>query len=217
MKMFNQVRQSDVPTDVHQERSNKFKVSAVAAAITSLICTSVPTYAADLEIYKVPEDSVGTTTLMMMLDLSGSMGYGYGYSNTSMSIQEDYSIVASNGTVTSGVCHGTYANIQSDNTTTSYYTRYYCAVPADTTNHKVTGYWYPTATDPERKWVAGCEKQSNNSYRCYDRLTRLKDGLRQVLEGTATVPRVDDRIIMGLSTFAGSNGFVRFLLDHWMR
>lgn len=209
MKMLNQVRQSDAPTDVHQGWSNKFKVSAVAAAITSLICTSVPTYAADLEIYKVPEDSVGTTTLMMMLDLSGSMGYGYGYSNTSMSIQEDYSIVASNGTVTSGVCHGTYANIQSDNTTTSYYTRYYCAVPADTTNHKVTGYWYPTATDPERKWVAGCEKQSNNSYRCYDRLTRLKDGLRQVLEGTATVPRVDDRIIMGLSTFAGSNGFVR--------
>ncbi|MFW1938980.1 hypothetical protein ACG93P_00660 [Acinetobacter junii] len=198
MKMFNQVRQSDVPTDVHQERSNKFKVSAVAAAITSLICASLPSYAADIEIYKVPEDSVGTTTLMMMLDLSGSMGYGVGYSDTSMSIQEDYN-----------VCVGSRTNIKTDSTTTSYYSRYYCEVPANTTNQKVTGYWYPNATDPERKWVTGCEKQSNNSYRCYDRLTRLKDGLRQVLEGTATVPRVDDRIIMGLATFAGSNGFVR--------
>lgn len=198
MKMLNQVRQSDAPTDVHQGWSNKFKVSAVAAAITSLICTSVPTYAADLEIYKVPEDSVGTTTLMMMLDLSGSMGYGVGYSNTSMSIQEDYN-----------VCVGSRDNVKTDSTTTSYYSRYYCEVPANTNNQKVTGYWYPNATDPERKWVTGCEKQSNNSYRCYDRLTRLKDGLRQVLEGTATVPRVDDRIIMGLATFAGSNGFVR--------
>lgn len=186
-----------------KEGLNQFKVSMLAAAITSLICTSVPTYAADLEIYKVPEDSVGATTLMMMLDLSGSMGWGYGYTNwgqsyTSMSIEEDY-----------GVCSGTNTGVQLDTTTTSYYSRYYCAVPANTTNQKVTGYWSPSAADANRKWVAGCEKQANNSYRCYDRLTRLKDGLRQVLEGTATVPKIDDKIIIGLSTFAGSNGYIR--------
>ncbi|MEG1856202.1 MAG: hypothetical protein RR231_11955, partial [Acinetobacter sp.] len=130
-----------------KERLNQFKVSAITAAITSLVCASIPTYAADLEIYKIPEDSVGATTLMMMLDLSGSMGYGSGYSNTSMSIQDDYSIVASDGTVTSGVCHGSRSNVVEDTTTTSYYSRHYCAVPANTTNQKVTGYWNPSATD----------------------------------------------------------------------
>lgn len=189
----------------------QFKVGAVAAAITSLICASMPTFAADLEIYKVPEDSVGATTLMMMLDLSGSMGYGDGYSNTSMSIQEDYSLLNSDGTLASGggVCYGSKSNVVADTTTTSYYSRYYCAVPATTTNQKVTGYWNPSATDANRKWVAGCEKQANNSYRCYDRLTRLKDGLRQVLEGTSTIQKIDDKIIIGLSSFAGSNGFIR--------
>ena len=194
---------------------SRFKVATLSAAVTSLICASMPnTYASDIEIYKVPEDSVGSTTLMMMLDLSGSMGYGVGYNNTSMSIQEDYSVVASNGTLISGVCHGSRDNVKSDSTTTSHYTRYYCEIPSDTSNKKVTGYWFPSDTDPQRKWVAGCEAQKNTaggvtSYRCYDRLTRLKDGLRQVLEGTENVGPVSDRIIMGLSTFAGSNGFVR--------
>lgn len=204
------VYQNDARLEVqHNNWLNQTKVGMVTAVITSLICASIPTYAADLEIYKVPEDSVGATTLMMMLDLSGSMGWGDGYTTwdnrlgkyvpyTSMSIQEDYE-----------VCSGTNTGIRSDTNTTSYYTRYYCTVPANTTNQKVTGYWSPSATDANRKWVAGCEKQSDNSYRCYDRLTRLKDGLRQVLEGTPTVPRIDDKIILGLSSFAGDNGRIR--------
>jgi len=51
----------------------KFKIALLAGSITTLICSSVTSYSADLEIYKIPEDSVGATTLMMMLDLSGSM------------------------------------------------------------------------------------------------------------------------------------------------
>ncbi|CAM4205053.1 hypothetical protein F901_00722 [Acinetobacter dispersus] len=204
------VYQNDARLGVqHNNWLNQTKVGVVTAVITSLICASIPTYAADLEIYKVPEDSVGATTLMMMLDLSGSMGWGDGYTTwdsrlgkyvpyTSMSIQEDYE-----------VCSGTNTGVRSDTNTTSYYTRYYCTVPANTTNQKVTGYWSPSTTDANRKWVTGCEKQSDNSYRCYDRLTRLKDGLRQVLEGTPTVPRIDDKIILGLSTFAGNNGYIR--------
>lgn len=73
MKMLNQVRQSDAPTDVHQGWSNKFKVSAVAAAITSLICASVPSYAADIEIYIPGQQNTSTGTVVMMLDTSGSM------------------------------------------------------------------------------------------------------------------------------------------------
>lgn len=129
MKMLNQVRQSDAPTDVHQEWSNKFKVSAVAAAITSLICTSIPSYAADLEIYKIPEDSTGATTLLLMLDTSGSMAWNMGNTNTA---------------------------------------------------------------------------SAGNS-----RLDILKKGLKEVLEGTATTPRVDDKIVMGLATFTNNNGYIR--------
>ena len=107
----------------HQHTSvvSKFKVAALSAAITSLLCASLPsTYASDIEIYKVPEDSAGTTTLMMMLDTSGSMSDKDG------------------GTTT--------------------------------------------------------------------RIARLKQGLTDVLQGTATVPRVDDKIIMGLASFAGNYG-----------
>lgn len=185
-----------------KERLNQFKVSAITAAITSLVCASIPTYAADLEIYKIPEDSVGATTLMMMLDLSGSMGAGKDYGSSSMSIQGDYGVCVNGGLDSSN------RTVKTDAITTSY-PRYYCEVSSDTTNQKVTGYWNPSATDTNRKWVAGCEKQANNSYRCYDRLTRLKDGLRQVLEGTATIPKVNDKIIIGLSTFAGNNGSIR--------
>lgn len=52
----------------------KINVTALSAAITTSIClASYPTYASDIEIYKVPEDVIGSTTLMFMLDVSGSM------------------------------------------------------------------------------------------------------------------------------------------------
>ena len=103
---------------------NQFKVTIVTATITTFICTT--TYAADLEIYKIPEDSTGATTLMMMLDLSGSMAWDMAGNNTS---------------------------------------------------------------------------NTSNS-----RLGILKKGLTDVLSGTPTVPRVDDKIVMGLSVFEGDNG-----------
>jgi type IV pilus assembly protein PilY1 len=52
----------------------KIQVSTLAAAITSSIClATMPVNASDIEIYKVPEDVIGSTTLMFMLDVSGSM------------------------------------------------------------------------------------------------------------------------------------------------
>lgn len=53
----------------------KINVTALSAMITTGIClASYPVYASDIEIYKVPEESVGSTTLLFMLDTSGSMG-----------------------------------------------------------------------------------------------------------------------------------------------
>ena len=122
---------------------SKFKVAGISTVLTALLCAALPmSYASDIEIYKVPEDSVGSTTLMLMLDLSGSMGYGAGYSNTSMSIQDDY-----------GVCVGSRSSVVEDTTTTPLYSRYYCPVSASAASSKVK--------DPQ----TGCEKQANGNYR----------------------------------------------------
>ncbi|MCU4336984.1 hypothetical protein [Acinetobacter dispersus] len=116
------VSQDDAQLVQEKDWANQFKVSTVAAAITSFICASVPSYAADLEIYKIPEDSVGSTTLMLMLDTSGSM--------------------------------------------------------------------------------------TSNDYN-ENRLLALKNGLKDALQGTASIPRIEDKVIIGLSTFSGSKGYIR--------
>jgi len=111
----------DMTSNQQASVMSKFKVASISAAVTSLLCASLPSsYASDIEIYKIPEDSVGSTTLMMMLDTSGSMDSSDGLSTT--------------------------------------------------------------------------------------RMQRLRRGLIDVLQGTATVPRIDDKIIMGLSDFSGNTG-----------
>ncbi|NHB58073.1 hypothetical protein G9F32_08560 [Acinetobacter sp. 194] len=55
------------------KNTKKITVSVFAATATLSICVATTSYATDMEIYKVPEDIVGTTTLMFMLDVSGSM------------------------------------------------------------------------------------------------------------------------------------------------
>lgn len=49
----------------------KARLSVLSASITALICSSVG--ASDIDIYKAPTTGGSTTTLMMMLDVSGSM------------------------------------------------------------------------------------------------------------------------------------------------
>ncbi|MEG2636250.1 MAG: hypothetical protein RSA09_06955 [Acinetobacter sp.] len=119
--MKNVKMKNDMTSRQQNSVMSKFKVATISATVTSLICASLPTtYASDIEIYKVPEDSVGTTTLMMMLDTSGSMTGTDGGSTT--------------------------------------------------------------------------------------RMERLKRGLTDVLQGTATIPRVEDKVVMGLADFSGNTG-----------
>lgn len=108
------------------ESKQKFKISILSGTITTLICAAV-THASDIEIYKVPEDSVGSTTLLLMLDTSGSMAWTMGGSTST------------------------------------------------------------STTNPSR-------------------LNVLKQGLKDVLSGTPAIPRVADKIVMGLADFGGDNG-----------
>ncbi|ENV77578.1 hypothetical protein [Acinetobacter ursingii] len=121
---INKKANKDVNVEIDKQVIHKLNIASVSATLTSLICAAItPTYASDIEIYKVPEDSVGSTTLMMMLDTSGSMDSKDGLSTS--------------------------------------------------------------------------------------RMQRLKQGLSDVLQGTASVPRVDDKVVMGLATFSGDNGYIR--------
>lgn len=128
MKIAQQKNIEFAETETGVLNKQAFKISSISAAVTLLISASIsPTlHSADIEIYKVPDDSVGTTTLMFMLDISGSMG-----------------------------------------------TR-------DVSN-------YPT------------------------RIESLKIGMRETLYGSADAKPLDDKVIIGLSSFDGNNGRVQTL------
>ena len=64
------------------------KLATAVLSIMALITTSVPTYASDIEIYQA--STGGTTTLMLMLDVSGSMNVGH-------SAHDDFNLRAGDG------------------------------------------------------------------------------------------------------------------------
>lgn len=143
--------------------------------------------ASDLQIYAKP--TAGKKTIIMMLDTSGSMGYqaGAGYALT-----DDYNVCTGTSSITTGtLTNNRLYSVAS--TTTPSYARNFCYVSASaaSSNSKVTN----TST--------GCEKQSDNSYRCYDRLTRLKDGMFAFLDSNnATL--ADARVGVGHYSAYGS-------------
>ena len=75
MKIAQQKNIKITEADLGVLNRKKFTISSVSAAVTLMISASLSStlHSADIEIYKIPEDSVGTTTLMFMLDISGSM------------------------------------------------------------------------------------------------------------------------------------------------
>lgn len=208
------VYQDDAQTDAqHANWSNQVKVSSVAAAITSLICASMPSHAVDLEIYKIPPNSEQSTTLMLMLDLSGSMGP---YSGSSYSFS-DYGILnndhCNNNSTTDGNGLTSFTSRRTyhiDSTIKPTYSRNFCYISLANATNQIKGIQSDGSIDLNK----GCEPQKDaagaiTGYRCYDRLTRLKDGLYQALQGSADIPKVKDEIIVGLSTFTQSNGVIQ--------
>lgn len=51
----------------------KIVIAVETGVITSLICSALPSYASDVELYKAPQSS--ETTIMFMMDVSGSMNF----------------------------------------------------------------------------------------------------------------------------------------------
>lgn len=145
---------------------NQFKVGTIAAAITSLVCVSIPAFAADLEIYVPGNSSQGATTIMFLLDISGSMD--------TRSIEQDYGSICSRDNWGRIIFEGDATNGQ------------YCVASGNEITEQIK---------------KDCDK-SGSSYKCFDRISRLRQGMLAVLEGDTTkgVKRLDDDLVIGLST-----------------
>ncbi|MFH7348440.1 pilus assembly protein [Acinetobacter variabilis] len=127
-------------------------------------------HASDLTIYQ--GNSSGKTSIFMMLDTSGSMGWGSGYGGSSMSLQDDYKvcIVNNNGN------NGSKAVLSEDSTTTPSYKRYYCSV---------TKSIYDGLDNTYKQRVRNDCSVNGTGYKCYDRLTRLKDAMFTLINSPA--------------------------------
>ncbi|MCH7335852.1 PilC/PilY family type IV pilus protein [Acinetobacter sp. NIPH 2699] len=82
-------------------------------------------------------------------------------------------------------------------------------VSASTVRTSTTEVYISGVAAYERRW---CQNGSSNSAaRYYDRITRLKDGLIDLLYGNTSknIVRLTDDKVIGLSTFQGNDGYIR--------
>lgn len=172
--MRNSIKSTSLIRKVWYLKKQNFTAFSLAFSCTFLFSSSV-VQATDLQIYAAP--SARQKTIIMMLDTSGSMGYGDGYASSQikdMSLAQDYGVCSNTNTMNSGsnYTNGKIYSVLSN--TTPQYARNFCYITKNSaaTNPKVTN------------TVTGCELQSNGAYRCYDRITRLKDGMFQFLDST---------------------------------
>lgn len=185
--------------------NQKVLSATVSMLMTVSICHVVTTQASDIEIYKLPDES--KVTLFLMFDTSGSMGWGDNYGdvanrNSASSLYQDYEIC---GWRNDGTSRYPVYRTDVGSETKSYqvgtrparnYTINYCDVTASTYNGK-------SATIKTRIQNE-CTKTSTttNTYRCYDRLSRLKIALTNVLSSN----EINDAIRIGLGQFPSRTG-----------
>lgn len=175
----------------------RFKVSTLAASITSLILAGLPVQiqASDIDIYQA--GGTGTTKIYMMLDKSGSM-------NDSEYMKRDYGNSYKEGRKTTEVCPdssklptideelhnslkvGEYKYTIKD-------TDLYCQVDLSKTFE----------TDSENyktKIKKLCTLQSGTTYNCYSRIIKLRQGLISlILDST-----IGKDIQLGLGVYSGT-------------
>lgn len=174
---------------------NQKALSAMVSMLMTLtVCDVATVHASDIEIYKLPDKS--KITLFLMFDTSGSMGVGYGYdkttsANNASSLVQDYNVCSwSPGSATN-------SNIKSETKTykvgsrgTQSFSVNYCAIPS--TNYNSLDNLYKTRIRSE------CPSTGTNAYKCYDRLSRLKMALANVLSSND----ISNDVLIGLGQFS---------------
>jgi type IV pilus assembly protein PilY1 len=185
--------------------NKKILSSQVSMLMTLTICLGLPqSYASDVEIYS--SGGGGTVTLMLAIDTSRSMEEADDHDLA----LKDFGIA-----LNSNVCRfGDYSNkrnsdgswfvsnqsLLSETVTRGgvSYTRKYCRLRANSTGNEKT--YYTNNIDNSQ-----CVKDTvNNQLKCYDRLSLVKDGLFDLLLGSAdgAVKPVSDDKVIGLSHFS---------------
>lgn len=195
---------------------DQFKVSTIAAVTTSLICSSMQSYASDAEIYVVPANATGATTLMMMLDISGSMEDCDAPSDASRATTNTITI-SHNGfstsyprtycTKTSSERHYYFKRTGKDKKDDPY-VYYKCSstlypnYSLDQSDCTAPGASKPSGYDTTGKNIVYYYKdESLGTTTEYPwRITRVQDAMIAMLNGNATTTKLADNLVIGLST-----------------
>ena len=200
---------------------HKLLAASITALLTATVASSV-TQASDIDIYQ--EAKSGQITLMFMLDISGSMGA------PQLTGDSDACDIPSGTSVSSN------SSIKSNNGS-PVYTRYYCTAKNDIYFYKRTGsgvgqqYFKcgtngeisnnncttPIASLPADAGEMTTSTNGNTVYyykknktdKYYDRITRLKDGVFDLLNGNTSkgITKLDDSKVIGLSTYSRPTSF----------
>ncbi|WP_323053336.1 PilC/PilY family type IV pilus protein [Acinetobacter haemolyticus] len=184
--------------------NQKVLSATVSMLMTVSICHVATTQASDIDIYKLPNHS--KMTLFLMFDTSGSMGYGSGYNytssngvtmNSASSLVQDYNICkwVDNGPRVNP--RYTTPTNTSDNKTFRVGNR--APITYSVNSCSVSASTYSNLVEPYKTRVRNeCEPTGLNTYKCYDRLSRLKIALAQVLSSN----EIDNSINIGLGQFS---------------
>lgn len=169
----------------HYTHHFKYGVSFAWAFTGTMLVASSIAQASDMQIYANP--TAGKKTIVMMLDTSGSMNF----------IKSDYDVCTDSATFNGETTSPRDDNkvYIADSTSSSPYQKRFCYVKKSRARD------VPSAVSDEN---TGCEKVNDTTYKCYDRLTRLKDGMFAFLNSNA--PELPN-VRVGLGNYsAGGDG-----------
>ena len=209
-------------------RRHNLLATSIAAVCTAMVATSV-TQASDVDIYQ--EAKSGEITLMFMLDVSGSMSRIYGDSagyacDLPSGVSEKSKNTATEAPITGGPSYSrTWCT--ADVTTRFYYykrtggssaRKYWECRDADgnlgtvskndcvtsRTSAPPSGYSDDGGSNPRYYYT----DVTKNNVKFYDRITRLKDGMMDLLYGNAAkgIVKISDDKVIGLSTLGALTG-----------
>lgn len=188
----------------------KILSAMVSMFMTLAISHSANVYASDIEIYS--NSTPGKLNLFLMLDTSGSMGYGRGYGGGNFatnvsSIFQDYGICTYNYYYN---YYGLRKDVSSENLSyqvngkVKSYAVNYCHISKSQYNN-LSNTWdrydekfLATGNELRRRIANECIQQADNSYKCYDRISRLKKALVNVL----TSDKILDTMSLGVGQYS---------------
>ena len=172
------------------ELYQKMLTFTVSAFVSCMVCQSVSVQASDIDIYA--NATGGKTTLFLMFDTSGSMGYGLNYGSNASSVSslvQDYNVCQGISSVGSET-----KNYSINGGTQQSYSVNYCDVSRNTYNGLNSTYRTRIANE--------CSSTGTNTYRCYDRLSRLKIAIVSLLSSSDIL----DTVRIGLGQFSSPTG-----------